>query len=209
MNREALNKIFTEAVAEKIAAGFTICIQTMPGHQGELAKVNFTDAAGNHYSLYMDKISSRWGNKEKRRDIFDTIVLRWVKNKDLKGFIKRWQETLWLDEKHNETLEERTFWVVAENWFVEDPEVAEAAAVKHWAHYKASFERGYRLEFEIDLNQKNRRMVYNIFKKNKQRWNKMPKVTEIKAATYEREGGRLSLRLTIEGKTAKEVVLVR
>lgn len=35
MNYKALNKVFSNAVAAKLAEGFTICTQTMAGSQGE------------------------------------------------------------------------------------------------------------------------------------------------------------------------------
>ena len=80
MNNKELNKVFSDAVAAKLAEGFTICTQTMGGTQGDRAKVNFTDEAGNHYSLYMDKTHvygdfEREERRNNRRYSFDKMFI--------------------------------------------------------------------------------------------------------------------------------------
>lgn len=204
MNNKALNKVFSNAVAAKLAEGFTICTQTMGGTQGERAKVNFTDEAGNHYSLYMDKTHVYRGDIEReerrnnRRYSYDKMIIYFVRSNELHGDLYgRFDTTLWLGEKHCTTLEKREFWVVGDGWFVESDEEAEVAAQKHFNRLmnKSVFEKQ---ENPVAVTKKSAAVVCSLYKKNKKRNEKAIKPGEITGITLEHDS-KYGLHVTING----------
>lgn len=202
MKYAEINKAFTEAVATKIAQGYTICTQTMAGTQGEDAKVNFTDDVGNHYSLYMEKTHvygdfEREERRNNRRYNFDKIVIYFVRSNELHGNYNRRDVTLWLGERHCTTLEKREFWIVGDGWFVESDEEAEAAAQKHFNRLmnESIFEKQ---ENCVAVTKQSAAVVCSLYKKNKKRNEKAIKPSEITGITLE-HNPECGLHVTING----------
>ena len=187
MNYKALNKEFTKAVAAKLAEGFTICTQTMAGSQGEDAKVNFTDDAGNHYSLYMDREHTYGGYRDPntRRNMFDKVVILFVRSNELHGNYNRRDLTLWLGEKHCTLLEKKSFWIVGDGWFVESDEEAEAAARKRWERLKNDRDFSYKGTNPVAVTKATKETVCSLYKKTKKRNEKAIKPTDITGISLE------------------------
>lgn len=129
-----LNKIFTDEVADKIANGYTICANTMGGHQGEFAKVNFIKD-GKHYSLVMNTESAHIEGI-----MLEKIVIKFVMSNNLKGSLgDRTFCPLYLGDEYVTTIYSRRFWKVKQNadWYVESEDEARAITEtikEHWRH---------------------------------------------------------------------------
>lgn len=161
MKYAEINKAFTEAVAAKIAQGYTICTNTMGGTQGEIAFVNFTKD-GRFYALTLD--SEHHYDEENYLELY---VMRWVVSTELSGDCGgRRSVTMWRGEKHATTLEEvRWYRVDCNDWFVGEEE-AKAITAKIRERYRRE-RRDERNE--IAITKESRKTIANLYKRYKYR----------------------------------------
>jgi hypothetical protein len=121
-------KEFTAQVARLIAAGYTIAVHPMCGHQGEIAKVCF-EKDGKYYALYLTNeynhdIPSPENPGDEVRIIFGYAP----------GDYGEPYSTMWL--KNVSEIERRTFYIIGgynkKNAFItEDKDAAWKAAQEH------------------------------------------------------------------------------
>lgn len=166
-----INKKFSEAVAKKLAEGYTICTGTMSGSQGEMSKVNFYKG-GEHFSLYLE-------NKHcfSERTLDEKIVMRWVRSNELHGdVLPNAFCTFWLGEKYCTTMEESVWYKAGKNWYVGEEEAA-AIYEKRVQRYKN--EDDNKLKIYLPMTNKGKRIAAKIFNNHKIRTADRVKVSEI------------------------------
>ena len=139
MNSKAIDKIFTQVLAEKLNTGkYIIATKPMAGHQGEIAKVCLQDVeTKKFYVLYRDDESGHlWRDKDedyRKPENWDRRELVWAEAEDS----YRDNCTLWLD--HCKKIEVQQFFKIGElystNWFGTLDE-AIAAYELGWQRYK-------------------------------------------------------------------------
>lgn len=135
MKKSEIMKIFTAKVAELMAHGMWIHGNTMGGSQGEVCKVDLTDGQRMVRVLLDDK--STFGRFDGRHGD-DALVLivgeakgdRWLRDN---------RPTVWNNDL--DVKEQREFFKMGRDWYVEDPAEIIAANDKYEARYK-----GRRLE---------------------------------------------------------------
>lgn len=161
MKYAEINKAFTEAVATKIAQGYTICTNTMGGTQGEIAFVNFTKD-GKFYALTLDS-----EHNYDEGNYLELYVMRWVVSTELSGDCgSNKHVTMWRGEKHATTLEEvRWYKVDRGDWFVGEEE-AKAITAKIRNRY-CSERRNERNE--IAVTKESRKTIASLYKRYKYR----------------------------------------
>ena len=195
-----INKKFSEAVAEKIANGFQICCNTMPGSQGEIAHVNFINAEGDHYTLMLDQRPS-FGDEE---IWLDQLVITWAKSKELKGdFNGRTCVTFCIGENYVEVISQQFYWKVSENYFVDSKEEAKRISDVRRKHWRNSSDDNYCFEFEMPMNGETRKLAAKLYRKNKPRYQKAKiSAADINSVRVLRQNGTRA----IEIRTATEKV---
>lgn len=161
MKYAEINKAFTEAVAAKIAQGYTICTNTMGGTQGEIAFVNFTKD-GKFYALTLDS-----ENHYEDDNYLEVYAMRWVVSMELSGDIGGSKHvTMWRGSKHATTLEEVCWYKVDHgDWFVGEEE-AKAITAKIRNRYRCE-RRNERNE--IAVTKESRKTIANLYKRYKYR----------------------------------------
>lgn len=202
MQYKDINKIFSEAVAKTLAEGYIICTNTMGGTQGEIVFVNFIDKDGNHYALTLDK---RIGYRREDGVGLDYYEICWMESKELKGELKQRDVTFWRGDKYVEVIGRRRFYIVGENYFIEDTNEAKRIYEVRWKHYRSGSEDdNYRAEVEIPMNASTRKLVARLWKAHRASWHKAFKAIDINSAKMVRYG--TERRIYINGE--REGVLV-
>lgn len=196
-----INKKFSKAVAEKLANGFQICCNTMSSRGSEIANVNFIDAEGDHYTLMLNK---RFSGLNEDRILLDQIVITWAKSKELKGdFNGRTDVTFWTDENYVEVIEQKFYWKVGENYFVDSKEEAKRISDVRRKHWRRKFSNDYCFEFDMPMNGETRKLAANLYRKNKPRYQKAKiSAADINSVRVSRQNGTRA----IEIRTATEKV---
>lgn len=161
MKYAEINKAFTEAVATKIAQGYTICTNTMGGTQGEIVFVNFTKD-GKFYALTLDS-EHHYGDD----NYLEVYAMRWVVSTELSGDCGgRSHVTMWRGEKDTTTLEEVRWYKVERcDWFVGEEE---AKAITAKIRERWHRERGEE-EWTLKVDKKACKTIAAIYKRFKMR----------------------------------------
>lgn len=164
-----INKKFSEAVAEKLANGFQICCNTMSGSQGEIAHVNFISSDGDHYTLTLDQRPCLGSEKI----WLDQLVITWAKSKELKGdFNGRTCVIFWRGENYVEVIEQKFYWKVSENYFVDSKEEAKRISDVRRKHWRNSSDDDYCFEFGMPMNGATRKLAAKLYRGHKPRYQK-------------------------------------
>lgn len=101
-----IEKLFTETVAKFLADGWTFHTASMTGHQGEIAKVDFQKNGD------VIRVLLRKDRDPLVRSYMEIEVRRHAGKAER---LLSW-DTIWNDD--GEVLEQRKFYIVAEDWFV-------------------------------------------------------------------------------------------
>lgn len=103
MKKQAIEKLYSQKVAELLNQGWHINAGTMPGHQGEVAHVDLTD--GSEIRRVLLEREMAWSRLD---DGFhgDRVVIRVGRNTD-RVYPGSWDSTIW--NNHLETLFEIEF----------------------------------------------------------------------------------------------------
>ena len=96
-----VNQIFTDLVADKIAQGYSLHIQSMSGSQGEIAHVDF-EKGGQVYRLMAEK--NHTNGKDPELTWHDTLVITFGRSPEKDG------NDVW--NNHLEVLEQQTYYAV-------------------------------------------------------------------------------------------------
>lgn len=137
MKFEAVNKIYTQKVAEWIAKGYWINAGTMSGSQGEYAHIDLTNGTELIRVLLADETD--WQNREFGYGALDTVVLivgRCTDNIRL-GDADRLGNTVWNNKL--EVIEKMVWWKALghrSNWLMSEEEV-QAQIEKRNARHEA------------------------------------------------------------------------
>lgn len=205
MKYAEINKAFTEAVAAKIADGYTICTNTMSGSQGEIAFVNFVKE-NKFYSLTLDRFHP-FGEKE---NYLEAYVMRFIVSNDLEDGDKigaNLHRTMWRGEKYTTTIEERRWYKIeGADWFVSKEEAVKITKKikEHWAN-----ERDDDIfEFVVAATPKNRKLVASLYMKNRtKRLQPAISAKDIVSARVEHLKGR-AIKLFVRTERKCESVVV-
>lgn len=122
MDRNDLNRIFTEKVTELIAQGYVINTGSMRGSQGEIAKVDLRK--GDEIIRVMMVQNSGWGSGCDYNGIFEIIIGR---NTD--RIWDNWDDTIW--SNHLEIISQIEFARITDNYFVPQEDAREMVAKRH------------------------------------------------------------------------------
>lgn len=87
MKKQAIEKLYTEKVAELLNAGWHINTCTMPGHQGEVAHIDLTN--GSEIRRVLMTRESSWGEEF----YGDKVVITVGRNTD--ELYRAWDSTIW------------------------------------------------------------------------------------------------------------------
>lgn len=195
-----INKKFSEAVAKTLAKGFQICCNTMGGSQGEIAHVNFVNAAGEHFSLILDKEPPA-GRYTDGMNLLDCFVIRWVQSKEIKGDLGGdYDVTFWRGGDHVEVISEVRYWRVSDsyrsNYFVDSEEEAEAISSARWNHWKNKPCDEYRTSFTMPMSGATRKMVEKVYRSHKARWQKAKiAAVDIEKVDFRRNGNARTITI--------------
>ena len=99
MKKQEIRRIYTQKAAELLAAGYTIFPDTMRGHQGEIAHIDFSN--GSEILRLLLAKDHRYSRDESKY-IGDTIVLTLGKAPDDTRVYENWDGDIW-----NQRLEPR------------------------------------------------------------------------------------------------------
>ena len=99
MKKQEIRKIYTQKAAELLAAGYTIFPDTMRGHQGEIAHIDFSN--GSEILRLLLAKDHRYSRDESKY-IGDTIILTLGKAPDDTRVYENWDGDIW-----NQRLEPR------------------------------------------------------------------------------------------------------
>lgn len=132
MKLEAINKVFTDKVAEYIARGYIINVHSMRGSQGEEGKVDLVKG---------DELIRIWINRESSHNWNDKdawhgskIVLRvgrWIY--PASRCIDSWT-TVWMEDL--EVLSETVYYEIERGWYTTSDWTAVSIQNKRYARYK-------------------------------------------------------------------------
>ena len=92
MKKQEIRKLYTQKAAELLAAGYTIFPDTMRGHQGEIAHIDFSN--GSEILRLLLSTSHRYSRNENEY-IGDTLILRLGKASDDTRVYENWDGDLW------------------------------------------------------------------------------------------------------------------
>jgi hypothetical protein len=131
MKKQAIEKMYTEKVAELLNQGWHINTTTMPGHQGEVAHIDLTDGSEIRRALlYREMV---WGHEP--GDFHgDRVVVMVGRNTD--RLWPSWDSTVW--NNHLEVISEIEFAMVQDidryhpdGWFVPMEEAGEIQRLRN------------------------------------------------------------------------------
>ena len=165
MNRNDINRMYTEQVTRLLAQGYQIHPYTMGGSQGEIAHTDLTNGS-EILRVLLDRESSFGG--------YDLITITVGRNTD--RIREGWTETIW--NNHLEILSQIKLACITDTYFV-TPEEAEGMAHKRLNRYRNT---GSRYDYTVK-----RRELGTAYKSVALRWlNKQPRMKTARLADIQK-----------------------